>query len=149
MSSAHSATQLTKLKSGGLLLLRRRTPLTRRPVAYFHSGAHTCNFIRDNQLPGPLFNTYAWGGFLIWYLPEYPVSIDGRLSLYGNEANEGYFNLVAGTERFEKTPSFVRARTLLLEQNSGVAKALTTLPALRQQFQVAYQDDLAVVLVRQ
>jgi hypothetical protein len=26
---------------GGLLLLRRKTPLTRRSVAYFHSGAHT------------------------------------------------------------------------------------------------------------
>jgi hypothetical protein len=27
-------------KSGGLLLLRRNTPLTRRAVAYFYSGAH-------------------------------------------------------------------------------------------------------------
>ena len=24
-----------------------------------------CDFIRLNQLPGPLFNSYAWGGFLI------------------------------------------------------------------------------------
>jgi hypothetical protein len=30
---------------GGLLLLRRKTPLTRRSVAYFHSGAH----IRDTE----------------------------------------------------------------------------------------------------
>jgi hypothetical protein len=33
--------QLTKPESGGLLLLRRNTPLTQRAVAYFHSGAHT------------------------------------------------------------------------------------------------------------
>jgi len=30
-----------KTKSGGLLLLRRNPPLTRRAVAYFYSGAHT------------------------------------------------------------------------------------------------------------
>jgi hypothetical protein len=108
-----------------------------------------CNFIRDNQLPGPLFNSYAWGGFLIWYLPEYPVSIDGRLNLYGNEANEQYFKLIDGTIRFEQNPSFARARTLLLQQDVGLAKALTTLPPLRQQFRVAYQDDMAVVLERQ
>ncbi len=36
------ATQLKKPRSGGgLLLLRRKAPLTRRSVAYFCSGAHT------------------------------------------------------------------------------------------------------------
>jgi len=35
---------LTEPRSGGgLLLLRRNAPLTRRTVAYFCSGAHTCN----------------------------------------------------------------------------------------------------------
>jgi len=108
-----------------------------------------CDFIRANQLPGPLFNTYSWGGFLIWYLPEYPVSIDGRLNLYGDEINERYFKVTDGTQRLETDPSFTRARTILLERNSGMLKALTTLPALRAQFRVAYQDDVATVLVRQ
>jgi hypothetical protein len=108
-----------------------------------------CDFIRANQLPGPLFNTYSWGGFLIWYLPEYPVSIDGRLNLYGDEINERYFKVTSGTQRLETDPSFTRARIILLERNSGMLKALTTLPALREQFRVAYQDDVATVLVRQ
>jgi len=34
--------QLTKPGSGGLLLLRRRTPLPRRTVTYFCSGAYRC-----------------------------------------------------------------------------------------------------------
>jgi len=107
-----------------------------------------CNFIRENQLPGPLFNTSSWSGFLIWYLPEYPVSIDSRLTLYGEKANQQYFNLMDGTSRLEENASFVNARTILLEENSGLAKGLTTLPVLRGQFHVAYQDDLAVVLVK-
>lgn len=108
-----------------------------------------CDFIRTNRLPGPLFNTYSWGGFLIWYLPEYPVAIDGRLNLYGDEINERYFKVIDGTRRLETDPSFVRARTILLERNSAMLKALTTLPVLREQFRVAYQDDVATVLVRQ
>jgi hypothetical protein len=34
---------------GGLLLLRRKTPLPRRSVAYFYSGAH--NFIPKESTP--------------------------------------------------------------------------------------------------
>jgi hypothetical protein len=108
-----------------------------------------CDFIRANRLPDPLFNSYAWGGFLTWYLPEYPVAIDTRLGLYGSEANEQYVKTVNGEARLEANPSFVQARTILLERGSGLTKALTTIPFLRDQFRVVYQDDLAVVLVRQ
>jgi hypothetical protein len=107
-----------------------------------------CDFIRANQLPAPLFNTYSWGGFLMWYLPEYPVSIDGRLGLYGDELDQKYFKVTSGTERLETDPSFTAARTILFEQNSTLIKALITLPALRDQFRVAYRDDVATVLVR-
>lgn len=110
---------------------------------------NACDFIRANQLPGPLFNTYYWGGFLTWYLPEYPVSIDGRVNLYGNEITDRYFKVSLGTERLETDPSFTGARIILLERSSGMLKALTTLPALREQFRVAYQDNVATVLVRQ
>ncbi len=108
-----------------------------------------CDFIRANQLPGPLFNTYSWGGFLIWHLPEYPVAIDGRLNLYGDEINERYFKVTSGSERFETDPDFTRAQTILLERKVPMTKALTALPALRAQFRVAYEDDVATVLVRQ
>ncbi len=108
-----------------------------------------CDFIRANRLPGPLFNAYSWGGFLIWYLPEYPVAMDGRLNLYGDESSERYFKVTEGTERLETEPRFVAANTILLEPKSGLMKALTTLPVLKAQFRVAYQDDVAAVLVRQ
>jgi hypothetical protein len=107
-----------------------------------------CDYIRENQLPEPLFNSYAWGGFLTWYLPQYPVAIDGRSNLYGNEIDEMYFKVTGGSVRLEDDPSFASARTILLERNAGMTKALTTLPQLRQQFRVAYEDDLAVVLAR-
>ena len=71
------------------------------------------------------------------------------MNLYGNEIIERYFKVSRGTERLETDPSFTGARIILLERSSGMMKALTTLPALREQFRVAYQDNVATVLVRQ
>lgn len=130
-----------------LLHLPSNTALLKQASRVFPVAA--CDFIRANQLPGPVFNTYYWGGFLMWYLPEYPVSIDGRVNLYGDEITARYFKVSQGTERLEADPTFTSARIILLEHGSGMLKALTTLPALREQFRVAYQDDVATVLVRQ
>jgi hypothetical protein len=108
-----------------------------------------CNFIRKNHLPGPLFNAYSWGGFLTWYMPEYPVAIDGRLDLYGNDVVKQYFKVTSGNERLETDPGLTAARTLLLEQKSGMTEALTTLPRLSSQYRVLYTDDVATVFARQ
>ena len=27
---------------------------------------------------GPMYNSYNWGGYLVWALPEEPVFVDGR-----------------------------------------------------------------------
>ena len=36
-------------------------------------------FIKENKIPGDMFNLYNWGGYLIWHLyPDYRVFIDGR-----------------------------------------------------------------------
>jgi len=36
-------------------------------------------FLKENKVPGKMFNLYNWGGYLIWQLyPEYRVFIDGR-----------------------------------------------------------------------
>lgn len=101
-------------------------------------------YIRQNHLPQPLFNVYEWGGFLTWYLPEYPVVIDGRVDLYGDEFNIAYFKLMQAEVPLESDPGFARAQTILLEANSPMAQALSTLPG----FRVAYQDEQSVVLVR-
>ena len=103
------------------------------------------DYIRQNRLPQPLFNSYFWGGFLTWYLPEYPVVIDGRLDLYGDAVNVPYFQLTLARIPLESNPDFAQAQTILLEANSPIAAALATLP----DFRVAYRDDQAMVLVRE
>jgi hypothetical protein len=41
------------------------------------------DYMRGHDMPGQMFNTYNWGGYLIWTLyPDQPVFIDGRTDLY-------------------------------------------------------------------
>lgn len=108
-----------------------------------------CDAIADNKLPQPLFNSYAWGNFLTWYMPQYPVVVDSRVALYGEGILTDYFDVVSGKQKLETDPMVARAGTLLLERNSAMAKALTNLPALKSQYQLVYSDDLAAVFVPQ
>jgi len=110
--------------------------------------AKACDYIQDNHLAGPIFNDYGWGGYLMWRLPEYPVSIDERLNLYGDEFSGAYFEVVMGKRRMETLSSFARAQIILLPVNLSMAKALTTIPVLQQQFREVYRDEVAIVLVR-
>ncbi|MGO8717787.1 MAG: hypothetical protein ACLQMO_01050 [Acidobacteriaceae bacterium] len=104
-----------------------------------------CDEIRGHHLRNPLFNEYQWGGFLTWYLPEYPVAIDGRRDLYGEDINLRYFNVTSAEIPLNANPDFASAQTFLLPANSAIAAALATIP----DFKVVYRDDLAMVLVRQ
>ncbi len=101
-----------------------------------------CDYIRANRLPAPLFNAYDWGGFLTWYLPDYPVAIDNRSSLYGDEITSRHFKLMIAAIPLNADPGFINAKTILLPKDSPMAMALSTLP----QFKVVYQDQLATVL---
>lgn len=103
------------------------------------------DYIRAHQLPQPLFNSLPWGGFLTWYLPEYPVAIDGRTGLYGDDLNIQYAKVMNADAHFSTFPPLNQAGTLLLEKNSLMGVALATVPG----FTVAYSDNVAVVLVRE
>ena len=107
-----------------------------------------CDSIEKNHLPPPLYNPYIWGGFLAWYLPDYPVVVDSRVELYGDDFLTKYFEVIGGKRRLEEDPNFMRSSTLLLEKQSAIAKALTNLPVLSAQYRLVYSDDQASVFVR-
>ncbi len=102
------------------------------------------NYVRDHHLPQPLFNNYDWGGFLEWYLPEYPVAIDGRRGLYGGEEFLRYFKAMNAETAPAEEPFLANARTLILPRHSLMGQAFSNLPV----FKAAYRDEVAVVLLR-
>lgn len=101
-----------------------------------------CNFIRQNRLPQPIFNNYQWGGFLTWYLPQYPVAVDSRNDLYGDEVIIQYFRVMNADEPYIAFPEMAQAKTLLLQKKSIMADAMSTVPSYR----IAYSDDVSMVL---
>ena len=148
------AWKLEYLATTGLVLLTlwvaviSRVPRSRDALLSRVASAlpvRACDYIRENHLPGPLFNAYEWGSFLTWYLPDYPVTIDSRNDLYGDEINLRYFKLTHAETPLFGDVSFVYARTILLPSSSPMAVALSAAP----QFKVMYRDDLAIVLIPQ
>ena len=145
--------RMTKLATAGLVLIAfvaialSRIPSSREALLSKVGETFPVragDYIRANHLPPPIFNAYDWGGFLTWYLPEYPVSIDSRTALYGDEINARYFKVTTAEIPLDADPSFANARTILLRKDSPMAVALSSVP----QFKVAYQDDVAMVLLQ-
>lgn len=108
-----------------------------------------CDFIRQNHLPGPIFNERSWGSFLTWYLPNYPVSIDERYELYGEEGSRLYNQAMIPSPDY---PALASANTILVSKENGMVLASQMFPNAEAVFQTSfpgfqqvYSDDLAVV----
>ncbi len=102
------------------------------------------NFLRKNPPAGPLYNTFDWGGFLTWYMPDYPVAIDGRTDLYGDELDMLFCESERGADSYISDPYLNEAGVVLLQKEKPLAAVL----GADQRFQKVYEDRLAVVFVR-
>jgi hypothetical protein len=102
------------------------------------------NFLRRNPQPGPLYNTFDWGGFLTWYMPDQPVAIDGRTDLYGDEMDTRFFKTQNGDASYVDDPYLNEAQVVLLSRKVPLASVLLT----DSRFSLIFQDRLAVVFVR-
>lgn len=101
------------------------------------------HYIKQNRLPGPLFNHYDWGGFLLWSLPEIPVPLDGRTNLFGDRRIERSLAVWDGRAGWESEPDLLKARLVIAEKD----RPLTTLLKSHAGFKVVYEDHNSVVFV--
>jgi len=103
-----------------------------------------CDVIRANHLSPNIFNPFNWGGFLVWYMPEYPVSIDGRTDLYGDDIVIRQYGVWDGSLPTTAEPTLIHARTLLVGRRTALAAALHESPGYR----LVYDDEMAAVFER-
>ena len=130
--------------AGLLVLVSRGTDFTSRDLDRAISSAYpvnAVNFLRHNPQPGPLYNNLGWGGFLMWYMPDYPVAIDGRNDLYGDQLDELFYASQSAEGGYTTDPYLNEAGVALLSADLPLAKVLTA----DSRFQLIYQDQLAVV----
>ncbi len=99
------------------------------------------DFLRQHPQPTPFFNAYKWGGFLTWYLPEYPVAIDSRRGLYPEEMEVNYFKAMNADIPYRDFPPMNRACTFLMDKTSVMGEALRGVTG----FRVIYEDEISIV----
>jgi len=101
------------------------------------------SFIEQHRFPGPLYNHFNWGGYLIWRLPNLPVSIDGRSNVHDaariRHSAEGW----NGKQDWALDPELTAARIVIADKHF----ALTQLLRLDPHFEQVYEDQIAVVFI--
>ncbi|MGB7438259.1 MAG: hypothetical protein WBW49_22795 [Candidatus Acidiferrum sp.] len=103
------------------------------------------NSLRSGSFSGPLYNNLNWGGFLMWYLPELPVAVDGRNDLYGDELDKLFFDSQSAYASYKTDPYLNEAHLVVLDSRLPLAKILSIDP----RFRLVYHDDIATVYQRQ
>jgi hypothetical protein len=78
-------------------------------------------------------------------MPDYPVAIDGRTDLYGDEIDTQFFKTSQGDASYVDDPYLNESRLILLQKSEPLANVLLS----DSRFTLIYQDSLAVVFVRQ
>jgi len=107
-----------------------------------HLPVRAVETIARNHYPGPIFNGFDWGGYLIWALRE-PVSIDGRQNVYGDQRLDRSVATWAGAPGWASDPDLAAAGVVIGSPYSPLSQLL-----LRDsRFQLAYQDSVAVVFI--
>jgi hypothetical protein len=100
-------------------------------------------WVQANQPSGPLFNSYNWGGYILWALKNYPVFIDGRADLYGNDVIEEWWQIASGSDRALSLLDAHGINLIILEPEYALTKILPQIG-----WQIVYKDDFLVVLQR-
>jgi hypothetical protein len=103
------------------------------------------SFIQQHDLHGNMLVFFDWGEMCFWNLPESKVSIDGRLdSVYSPEVIAAHWKLYDGEPFGTNVLDVSHADYALLPSNLAGSFAF----AKKYGWQAVYDDDLAVVLVK-
>ncbi len=101
-------------------------------------------YLNEHKLAGPMFNSYNWGGYLMFAAPEYPVFVDGRTDLYDDALLTQWLQTMQG-DHWQDTFAQWNIRLAVIERDSSLAKLLRQEPAWKE----VYQDNQASIFQRQ
>lgn len=100
------------------------------------------DFAKAHHYPGPVYNNYDWGGFLIWEL-RFPVSIDGRAALHGDDRIHRSEDTWEGQPDWDTDPQLHTAGLVVAPVSAPLTQLLRTDP----EFHLAYEDKLTALFV--
>ncbi|MDL1896111.1 hypothetical protein FBQ82_07550 [Anaerolineae bacterium CFX7] len=103
-------------------------------------------WIQQNRPAPNLYNSYGWGGYLIWKLyPQYQVYIDGRADVHGDAFIEDFLDIYRAAAGWENKLAEKNVRLVLIEPDAPLATALANDSAWTRVFSdsqsVVYQKE--------
>jgi hypothetical protein len=102
-------------------------------------------YLRQHPVPGPMFNAYGYGGYLVGKLPEQPVFIDGRGDLYERAGIFGEYIEVSDMKPAAfRILDAHRIQACLVERKDPLSTALAAMPG----WELRYADGLSALYVR-
>jgi hypothetical protein len=116
------------------LLARLARVLPMGSVAYIH----------EHHPAGPIFNDFNWGGFLIYAVPDMPVSIDGRTNIHGAREIQRSWDTWELKPGWDTDPNLVNANIILGAPYRELTQRLMHDP----QYRVVFNDGVSVLIIR-
>ena len=117
---------------------QRNYETIRNPVA-------AVEFLKSQRLPGPIYNRYGWGGYLIHQLyPEYRVYIDGRADVYGDQFFKEAMHTYDGLSNWQAPLDKYGIQTVIIDPDV----ALSSLLKSDKQWTKVYEDHQAIIFRR-
>ncbi len=107
------------------------------------------DFVRDQGLPGPMYNDLTAGGYLTWARPTgMGVYVDGRLEVYDEDFISLYSRSLSDARTFNAEVQRHGIQTVLLFHRWGNRHPLISWLSRNPAWSLAYHDPVAVVFVR-
>lgn len=100
-------------------------------------------FLETERPQGRLFNDYGWGAYLLWAAPDYPVFIDGRADLYGDEIIGQWLRVAEVKPGWEAVLDYWDVRLVLMPPDTPLGRLL-----LIRGWRVLYRDHISVLYGR-
>jgi hypothetical protein len=129
-----------------LLLSYRRNDVSNDWIAMQVAGSFpeaAAGHIEKLHLPGPLYNDFTWGGYLIWRLPGLRVANDGRTNVHGDARVEQDANVWNGKPGWDSDSELAAANLIVADKKY----ALTELLRRDRRFRLVFEDKDATVFV--
>lgn len=81
-------------------------------------------YINKTHPPGRLFNSYNWGGFLDYNLPDYPVFVDGRTDLYDDLIINEWITVIQAADGWQEILDKWQINLVLVEPDRPIVNLL-------------------------
>lgn len=114
------------------------------PVPY---PCNAVSFLQKQPTKGAIFNTYEWGGFLIWQLPEFKVFVDGRMPAWPHPSGKSpytlYLEIIQAQKGWEQVLIDYGVDWILIQNQTFLDLELQKKP--KPWVKEAYRDSEAVI----